>query len=179
MSRPWPNAPSVPHGAPTWEVTPAERTPHLGQMLRLGTRAIPVSQIRGFIGSADPEADKKPAFAIMIVFGIAAIFFILGVMDIGWRPRFLLAAALFGGIALSAFHDIAWLTTSAIFRIEVLTANGETLRHATINPVQHQALLAALERLVATPRPANPATTSYANSSAPALGHSQSAVANA
>ncbi len=182
MSRPWPNRPpnlvQVSHSAPTWEVTTADRTPHLGPMLRLGSRAIPISQIRGFIGTADREADKKPAFAVMVVFGIAAIFFILGVMDIGWRPRFLVAAALFSGIAVSAFHDIAWMTTSTLFRVELLTTNGETLRHATIDLEQHQALLAELKRLVVTPRAAND-TVKSADAPPPGHRHARSFAAKA
>jgi hypothetical protein len=169
MSRPSPSLPIVPHGAPTWEISPAERTPQLGAMLRLGARAVPISQVRGFIASADREADKKPAFAVLAVFGIAALFFLLGVVDVGWRARFLVAATLFACIALSAFHDMAWLTTSDVYRVEVLTAQGETLRYATVNAQEQEALLATLERLVTGPKADNDAHADFAPL-APAMG---------
>lgn len=139
----------------TWEITPPVFTPGLGAMLRIGARAVPISQIRGFIGSDDREVDIKPALATLIVFGVAAMFFLLGVLDIGWRARFLVAFALFVGIALSALHDMAWLTTSGLYRVEVLTASGETLRYTTIEAAEQERLLAALDKALARPRAAN------------------------
>ena len=139
----------------TWELSPAERTPGLGAVLRLGARAIPVSDIRGFIGSSDLEVDRNPAYATLAVFGVAALFFLLGVLDIGWRLRFLVAAVLFALIALSALHDMAWMTTSGLFRVEILTAHGETLRYTTVDPADHERLLSALDRALVKPRAAN------------------------
>jgi hypothetical protein len=139
----------------TWEVSPAERTPGLGAVLRLGARAVPVSEIRGFIGSADLEIDRKPALATLAVFGLAAVFFLLGVLDVGWRARFLAAAVLFGLIALSAMHDLLWMTTSGLFRVEILTGSGETLRYTTIDPAEQQRLMTALDRAMIRPRGAN------------------------
>jgi hypothetical protein len=139
----------------TWELSPPARTPGLGAVLRLGARALPVSEIRGFIGSSDLEVDKKPAFATLAVFGVAAVFFLLGVLDIGWRTRFLAASSLFGLIAVSALHDMVWMTTSGLFRVEILTASGETLRYTTIDPSDQQRLMAALDRAIARPRAAN------------------------
>jgi hypothetical protein len=155
MSRPTTHRPIAAHHNPTWEITPADRTPQLGAMLRVGARAIPLNYVRGFIGSADGETDKKPAFAILAVFGIAALFFLLGVLDVGWRTRFLVAAVLFACIAISALHDLAWQTTSGIFRVEILTASGETIRYATVRQGEQQALLAALEQSMVRPKAAN------------------------
>ena len=139
----------------TWELSPPERTPGLGAVLRLGARAIPVSEIRGFIGSADLEIDRKPALATLAVFGLAAVFFLLGVLDVGWRLRFLAAATLFALIALSALHDLLWMTTSGLFRVEILTASGETLRYTTVDPAEQQRLMTALDRAIIRPRAAN------------------------
>ena len=147
--------PMQPSNAPKWEITSAEQTPGIGAMLRLGARAVPLSEVRGFVGSADREADKKPAFMTMAVFGIAAVLVLLGVMDIGWRLRFLAAAILFGGIALSALHDMAWMTTSGLYRVEVLTASGETIKFATVDQAEQQALMAALDRHIVRNRAAN------------------------
>lgn len=140
---------------PNWELSPAERTPGLGAVFRLGARAVPVSDIRGFIASSDLEVDRKPAFALMAVFGVAAVFFLLGVLDIGWRTRFLAASVLFGLIALSALHDLMWMTTSGLYRVEVLTATGETMRYTTIDPADQQRLMMALDRAIAQPRADN------------------------
>jgi hypothetical protein len=139
----------------SWEITAPEHTPGLGAMLRIGARAVPVSQIRGFIGSADREVDTKPALATLVVFGVAAMFFLLGVLDVGWRARFYAAFALFAGIALSALNDMLWLSTTGLFRVEVLTASGETLRYTTIDPVEQERFLAALDTVLARPCAAN------------------------
>jgi Family of unknown function (DUF6232)/Sulfate permease family len=146
----------------SWDVTPASRTPHLGAILRLGARAVPLAEVVGFIGSADRETDKKPAVATLAVFGIATVFFLIGVLDLGWRTRFLAAALLFGFIALSAFHDLAWQTTSGIYRVEILTRSGETLRFSTIDPNDQDALLQALSRNL--PAPAGAANENHAGS---------------
>lgn len=130
----------------TWEISPPEQTPGLGAVLRLGSRAIPVSDIRGVIGSSDREVDGKPALATLVVFGVVAMFFLLGVLDIGMRTRFLVASCLFGLIALSALHDLAWMTTSGLFRVEILSASGETLRYTTIDPAEQERLMTALDR---------------------------------
>jgi hypothetical protein len=124
-------------------------------VLRLGARAIPLSDVAGFIGSVDNETDKKPAFATLAIFGLVAVFFLIGVLDLGWRTRFLAAASLFGLIALSAIHDMMWQTTSGIYRVEILTRSGETLCFATVNAGEQTALMQALGRHVVTAKPAN------------------------
>ena len=134
--------------AAKWEILPSGRTPTVGELLRLGPRAIPVGDIRGFVATTDLEADKKPAIATMTVFGVIGMLFLFGVIDIGMRARFLVAAILFGSIALSALNDILWLTTSGIYRVDVLTAGGESVRFATVDPHEHAALMAALGGIV-------------------------------
>jgi Family of unknown function (DUF6232) len=141
--------------AAAWELTPAAWTPSLGSMLRVGARAIPVRDIRGFIGSADHDKDKKPAFAVMGIFGLVAVIFLLGVIDIGWRQRFLVGAIMFGLIAISALHDIAWQTLAGLYRVEILTANGESLSFTTVDAKEQAALLTVLEQVVARRHAAN------------------------
>lgn len=145
----------------TWELSPPERTPGLGAVLRLGARAIPLSEIRGFVGSSDLEIDRKPALATMAVFGVAALFFLLGVLDIGWRLRFLVASCLFGLIAVSALHDLVWMTKSGLFRVEILTTSGETFRYTTIDPAEQERLMAALDRAIIRPRADNDDQPNY------------------
>jgi hypothetical protein len=128
----------------SWELSPAIRTPHLGPVLRVGARAIPIRDIKGYVGSTDSDTDKKPAFAALAVFGIATLVFLLGVLDLGWRTRFLLAAVLFVTIAASALHDLAWLTTSTIYRVEIYLASGDIVRYATIDRIKYEALIDAL-----------------------------------
>jgi hypothetical protein len=138
----------------SWELSPAMRTPHLGPVLRVGARAIPVRDIKGYVGSADSDTDKKPAFATLAVFGIATLFFLLGVLDLGWRTRFMLGAVLFATIAASALHDLAWLTTSTIYRIEIYLASGDVVRYATVDRIKYEALIDALGMSALTRRSA-------------------------
>jgi hypothetical protein len=124
-------------------------------MLRVGARAVPVSEVCGVIGSAEHERDPKPAFATLAVFGLIACAFLVGVVDMGWRTRFLVGAVCFGAIGLAALNDITWLTRRGIYRVEVLLRSGESLRYATIDADDQQRLLTAVGRLIATPRAAN------------------------
>lgn len=134
--------------AAKWEILPHGRTPAVGEMLRVGPRAVPASDIRGFVATTDRQSDKKPALATMVIFGGVGMLFLFGVIDIGMRARFLVAAILFGAIALSALNDMFWLTTTGIYRVDILTAGGKSVRYATVDPADHAALMAALGGIV-------------------------------
>jgi hypothetical protein len=131
----------------TWEVLPG-RSPAVGELLRLGSRAVPLGDIRGFVASADKETDRKPALVTLAVFGVVALFFLFGVLDIGWRTRFLAATCLFGFIAVSALNDIAWMTQTGLYRVDVLTARGETICFTTVDEAEQATLIATLGGIV-------------------------------
>lgn len=137
-----------PEKAVSWELLAGGRAPSVGDMLRLDRRAVPVADIRGFVATTDLGDKKRPALAVMAAFGVVGLLFLTGVIDIGTRARFLSAAILFGSIALVAVNDILRLATSGVFRVDVLTAGGETFRHATADIEEHAALLAALGTIV-------------------------------
>ncbi len=132
----------------TWELLPAGRSPALGELLRLGDRAVPVVEIRGFVASTEHERDGKPALVTVAVFVAAALLFLIGVADIGWRTRFLVATAVFGGIALTALNDLFWMTETGLFRVEILTTSGETIRYTTVDGAAHMRLMTVLGAIV-------------------------------
>jgi hypothetical protein len=134
-----------------WEITPAGKTPGLGAMVRIGARAVPLLQVRGVIGSLDRDTDRRPALLTVALFGVIACVFLFGVVDLGWRERFLLGAVVFGGIGLMALNDLMWLSTGGIYRVEILLASGETLRYATVDPADQERLLNAVGRHVLAP----------------------------
>jgi hypothetical protein len=153
VTTPAATAPS--HPLRGWEVSPAAQTPALGPMLRIGARAVPIHDVCGVVGSAEHEKDRNPAFATLAVFGLIACAFLVGVVDLGWRERFLVGAVVFGTIGLAALNDITWLTRRGIYRVEVLLHSGETLRYATIDPEDQQTLLTAIGRHLVRPTAAN------------------------
>lgn len=134
--------------ARSWEILAGGRSPHVGALLRLGQRALPVGEVRGFVATTDLGDKKRPALAVMVAFALVGMLFLFGVLDIGMRGRFVVAAILFGSIALVALNDMTRLATSGVFRIDVLGANGETFRHVTADVEEHAALMAALGMIV-------------------------------
>jgi hypothetical protein len=133
---------------PSWELLASGRTPVVGPLLRLDTRAVAVGDIRGFVATTDLQGKRAPAIATMAVFAIVGLLFLAGVIDIGMRGRILVAAILFGSVALAALNDMMQLAMSGVFRVDVLTAGGETFRHSTTDAAEHAALLAALGTIV-------------------------------
>lgn len=132
----------------SWELLAGGRAPSVGALLRLGQRAAPVSDIRGFVASTDLGEKRRPALMLMALFAGVGLLFLVGVIDIGLRARFLVAAILFGSIALIALNDMLRLASGGVFRVDVLTAGGETFRHATTDIEEHASLLAALGAIV-------------------------------
>jgi hypothetical protein len=131
----------------TWEIIPAGRSPAVGALLRIGERAIPVGDIRGFVGSCDGGRDRGPALATLIVFGAAALVFLVGVVEIGWRPRMLAATVVLGAIGATALNDLTWLTQSVFYRVEILTGNGVE-RFTTADEGEQMRLMETLRRIV-------------------------------
>jgi hypothetical protein len=138
-----------------WEITPAALTPGLGPMLRIGARSVPTSQISGVVGSLDQDRGRRPALFLMCAFGLIAMVFLWGVVDVGWRTRFLLGAVVFGAIGLSAISDLLWNSTTGVYRVEVLLADGDSLRYATNDPAEQHRLLSMVARHVVRPAAAN------------------------
>lgn len=139
--------PLKPETTPSWELLDG-RSPSVGALLRLDQRAVPVRDIRGFVATTDLGEKKRPAIIVMGVFAVIGMMFLFGVIDIGTRARFVVAAILFGSISLVAVNDMLRLATSGVFRVDVLTAAGETFRHVTADIDEHAALLAALGTIV-------------------------------
>lgn len=133
---------------PTWELVAQDRTPAIGATLRLAERAIPVAEIRGFLASDAGGKDWKPAFAVLGVFAGLGAAFLIGVLGHDWQYRLLAAAAVFMVIGLSALHDVVWLTRVRMYRVEIITARGETLVYATTDAADAERLIAALGTVV-------------------------------
>ncbi len=136
-----------PETMPSWELLDG-RSPSVGALLRLDQRAVPVADIRGFVATTDLGEKKRPAIIVMGVFAVIGMLFLFGIIDVGTRARFLVAALVFGSISLVAVNDMLRLATSGVFRVDVLTAGGETFRHVTAEIDDHAALLAALGTIV-------------------------------
>jgi hypothetical protein len=137
--------------SPAWEITPAGKTPGLGAVVRIGARAVPLADVRGFVGSVEPQADHRPALAVLAVFGSAAVLFLVVVFDFGWRERFVLGAVVFGAIGATALNDLTWLSQGRLYRVEMRLASGERLRYTCLDPADQQRLLTALGQHMLSP----------------------------
>jgi hypothetical protein len=117
-------------------------------LLRLDHRAVPVSDIRGFVATTDHEPRRKTTMLLLGAFGLAGAAFLLGIVDTGMSGRYLGGAVVCVAVVIAALEEMMRLTTSGVFRIDILTSGGETLRHSTPDVDDHAALLAALGSIV-------------------------------
>ncbi len=131
-----------------WELLASGRTPAVGTLLRLDHRAIPAAEIRGFVATTDHEPRRGLTMVLLGAFGIIGLGFMFGVVDTGMRGRFLGGAMVAVAIVVAAVEEMMRLTTSGVFRIDILTSGGETLRHSTPDVDDHAALLVALGSIV-------------------------------
>src|SRR5690606_37397580 len=114
----------------------------------LDHRAVPVDEIRGFVATTEPEPRRRMTMLLLSLFAFAGIALLLGVADNGMRMRYLGGAMVCVAAVVAALEEMMRLTTSGVFRIDILTSRGETLRHSTPDVTTHAALLAALGSIV-------------------------------
>lgn len=124
------------------------RTPAVGTLLRLDYRAVPVTDIRGFVATVDHEPRRLATNLLLGAFGLIGLVFMMGIADTGMRGRYLGGAMVSVAIVVAIVEEMTRLTTSGVFRVDILTNGGETLRHTTPDVDDHTALLAALGAIV-------------------------------
>ncbi|MEZ5842269.1 MAG: hypothetical protein R3D27_00865 [Hyphomicrobiaceae bacterium] len=78
------------------------------------------------------------------VYLLIAAVFLIGVVEIGWRSRFLLATGFFVSVGLMSLMDVITANRLAYWRIDVTIEGGETLALAVHTEAQRDRWLALL-----------------------------------
>ena len=114
-------------------------------ILHVGTAALALGDIASYRALGLSEKDLSTAFATIAIFsGVAAIMIFL-VVEIGWRAKFLLEGALFGGLAVCAGAELFSARRNTLFTFELTCADDSRYSFATADRPEAEALKAALD----------------------------------
>lgn len=114
------------------------------RLLRIGAKEIEVASIESVAVETVTSRDTHGLRIMALVFGTAALVFLVGVSEFGWIPRFLIGAAFLFALALFSVSDILGLRAITYTRLHIRTRRGAALVFASADPVQVSALAAAL-----------------------------------
>lgn len=118
----------------------------VGEQLRVGTRMVPLADVRAHSWSVIGERDRDGHWLLLAVFGVLAWLFLFGVFEIGWRTRFLVGAGLAALILATALEDIWRSRRIEMHEIDIRLASGDRLVFSTGSAAEAGALVAALGR---------------------------------
>ena len=112
--------------------------------LRLAGRLIDRREIVGAHASRIEERDTAGAMLIFAVFLLVTAVIVIGVFELGWRTRYLLAAVLCGMIALTGLQDMRQASLVRTFDVDVHLSSGETVSITMAEEREARALISAL-----------------------------------
>jgi len=116
-----------------------------GRVLWIDTVAVDLETVVGVEASGFSEKDLSTAFATIAIFSGVAAVMVFGVVEIGWRVKFLLEGVLFGSIALCAVAELFSARRNTLFRFRLSLADGRMVEFATADRAAALALKAALD----------------------------------
>jgi hypothetical protein len=117
---------------------------------RFGHRLIAPDAVSGYRLSRHRHWDRGGSLAIMLAGAAGALIFAAGVIEHGWRTRFLLGAGVCALIALSALEDLFKARPTEHYRFGVRLTSGESLTYVSTDQAETVRLEAQLRQ--ATPR---------------------------
>lgn len=104
--------------------------------LRFGHRLVAPGDVSGYGVSRHRYKDRAGSTAIMLAGALGASIFAVGVIEHGWRARFLLGAAVCALIGLSALESFLEAKPIEHYRFDVRLASGEAVTYVTIDPAE-------------------------------------------
>jgi uncharacterized ion transporter superfamily protein YfcC len=112
--------------------------------LRLAGRIIDRREIVDSRATCIEERDTAGAKLIFVAFMLVTAIVVIGVFELGWRTRYLLAAGLCGAIALTGLQDMRQASLVRTFDVEIHLRSGETVSVTLAEEREARALVAAL-----------------------------------
>lgn len=104
--------------------------------LRFGHRFIALGEVSGYRVCRQRVRDRSGSIAIILASTVGALIFAVGVIEHGWRTRFLLGAGVCALIGLSALEDICKAKPIDRYRFDVRLRNGESVTYVTADPAE-------------------------------------------
>ncbi|MGQ0674327.1 MAG: hypothetical protein ACT4N2_15815 [Hyphomicrobium sp.] len=104
-----------------------ERGPGGEKLVRLGARRIAVSDIRGVKVERESERDIGGLVVMGGAFLLAAAVFVIGVVEIGWRTRFLVGAVILLALAFVSLGETRRIDPVRFVRLRIATPAGDVV----------------------------------------------------
>jgi len=117
-----------------------------GATLYSGMTVIPLDTVASYAAEGLSEKDLSTAFATIAIFSGVAAFQIFGVVEIGWRAKFLLEGALFGAIALCAVAELFSAMRQTLYTFTIVQTDGTRTEFVTTDKSEAEAVKTALDR---------------------------------
>ena len=114
--------------------------------LRLGRRRVYLDEVAGFQAATHIDRDRHGQFLAFMVFALLAGIYVIGVVEFGWRTRFLLAAVVLFALSAMSFGEVWFQTAKRYTVFNVHLRSGETIVFTTADANDAAALNAVLSR---------------------------------
>ncbi len=115
-----------------------------GAHVVIGERLVPRSAIRSVVVIRQTERDIDGQLFNFSVYLLIAAVFLIAVVEMGWRTRFLLATGFFAAVGLMSLVDVITANRLAYWRIDVTLDTGETIPLAVHTEAQRDRWLGYL-----------------------------------
>jgi len=116
-----------------------------GRTLHCGDISVPLDTVASYSADGRSEKDLSTAFATIAVFSAVGALMVVGVLDIGWRSRFLFEGALFGALALCAGAELFSSQRQTLFTFTLRLVDGRTATFVTADVAQARCVTTALD----------------------------------
>ena len=117
-----------------WALELASGDSRGGEILRLGQQRVALSDIAGVSREDVVETDMKGKALMAFWFILAASLFVMGVVEWGWRTRFLLASFVTFAIAMTCLSEAARPARIGIVRLTIRLKTGGAISFASPHP---------------------------------------------
>jgi hypothetical protein len=118
-----------------WEVGLERRTATDGlrQWIDLGTLRLPREKILGCRIEDIVESDRAGRIATLGLFIAAALVLLIGIVDLDWRTKALLAGSVLAIVGLAAGMDSLGVGRTVQYRLDILLADGRRIGYTTMS----------------------------------------------
>lgn len=120
--------------------------PAKGHWIELGSLRLPREEIVGCRIEDVVERDTAGKLATLGLFFAAALVLLLGVVEFGWRTRFLIGAVVLGTIAAVSGMEALGINRIVYYRLDVLLKDGRRVGYTTASRADAEALAVELSR---------------------------------
>lgn len=130
-------------------ITPRQQVRHGldpdGRTLHCGETSVPLEKVASYEVTGLSEKDLSTAFATIAVFSTVAALMTFGVLEIGWRTRFLFEGILFGAIGVCAVAELFSSRRQTLFTFELQLEDGRAVTFVTADAEQARRINRALD----------------------------------